>query len=162
KAAKTKKARRRRTLGTRSRIPEPKRRRPMRPEARLHLGTIAAPAAGLIASTILGGAMAPAHSQAIAFAGSVQERYLFSPTTPRAVERFFDGFTTEASLKLSADVGDHVSGQVKVCFGCHGFELGMAFVDLRVADELNFRIGRFSPTFGEFPLRHDPANHRTV
>jgi hypothetical protein len=30
-----------------------------------------------------------------------------------------------------------------------------------VADELNFRVGRFNPAFGDFPLRHDPANHRT-
>ena len=37
----------------------------------------------------------------------------------------------------------------------------MAFVDLRVVDELNFRVGRFTPAFGDFPLRHDPANHRT-
>ena len=37
----------------------------------------------------------------------------------------------------------------------------MAFFDLRVNDELNFRVGRFTPAFGEFPLRHDPANHRT-
>lgn len=50
---------------------------------------------------------------------------------------------------------------MKVCWGCHGFELGMGFVDFRVADELNFRVGRFNPTFGEFQLRHDVANHRT-
>jgi hypothetical protein len=37
----------------------------------------------------------------------------------------------------------------------------MAFADLRVVDELNFRVGRFNPAFGDFPLRHDPANHRT-
>jgi hypothetical protein len=37
----------------------------------------------------------------------------------------------------------------------------MAFFDVRFADELNFRAGRFTPSFGEFPLRHDPANHRT-
>jgi hypothetical protein len=40
-------------------------------------------------------------------------------------------------------------------------EVGMAFFDLRMADELNLRVGRFTPAFGEFPLRHDPANHRT-
>jgi hypothetical protein len=34
------------------------------------------------------------------------------------------------------------------------------YFDVRVADELNFRVGRFSPTFGAFNLRHDPANHR--
>jgi len=50
---------------------------------------------------------------------------------------------------------------VKVCYGCHGFEVGMAYFDFRVVDELNFRVGRFIPAFGDFPLRHDPANHRT-
>jgi hypothetical protein len=50
---------------------------------------------------------------------------------------------------------------VKLCHGCHGFELPMAYFDYRVADELNFRVGRFSPSFGAFNLRHDPANHAT-
>ena len=50
---------------------------------------------------------------------------------------------------------------MKVCYGCHGFELPMVYFDFRVADELNFRVGRFSPSFGAFNLRHDPANHRT-
>jgi hypothetical protein len=50
---------------------------------------------------------------------------------------------------------------VKVCVACHGLEVGMAFFDVRVADELNFRVGRFTPAFGNFPFRHDPANHRT-
>jgi hypothetical protein len=49
---------------------------------------------------------------------------------------------------------------VKICYGCHGFETDMAFVDLRVAEQLNFRVGRMNPAFGDFPLRHDPANHR--
>jgi hypothetical protein len=40
-------------------------------------------------------------------------------------------------------------------------EIDMAFADLRVRDELAFRVGRFNPAFGDFPLRHDPANHRT-
>jgi hypothetical protein len=38
----------------------------------------------------------------------------------------------------------------------------MAYIDLSVSDELRFRVGRFTPAFGEFSLRHDPANHRTV
>jgi hypothetical protein len=37
----------------------------------------------------------------------------------------------------------------------------MAYFDIRVADELAVRIGRFTPAFGSFPLRHDPANHMT-
>lgn len=117
---------------------------------------------GIAIAAVLGFHARPAQGQDLAFAGSIQGSYLFSPTTPTDLDHAFDGFTTEAALKVSADVGDHVSAQVKACFGCHGFELGMAFVDFRVADELNLRVGRFSPSFGEFPLRHDPANHHTV
>jgi hypothetical protein len=77
-------------------------------------------------------------------------------TLPRTM---FDGFTAEFAFKLAVDLTDHVSTNVKVCYGCHGFELGMGYFDARVADELNLRVGRFSPTFGAFTLRHDPANH---
>ena len=63
-------------------------------------------------------------------------------------------------MKLSVDVNEHLSANVKVCVGCHGFEVDMAYFDLRAADELNFRLGRFSPSFGSFNLRHDPANQK--
>ncbi len=97
-------------------------------------------------------------------AGSVQGSYLYvhDRSGENARERAFDGFITEMSLKLAVDFSDHISTNVKICFGCHGFELGMAYVDLTVVDEARFRIGRFSPSFGDFQLRHDPANHRTV
>src|SRR5205814_2003031 len=73
----------------------------------------------------------------------------------------FDGFTSEVALKLAVDVSERLSANVKACHGCHGFELPMAYFDYRLADELNVRVGRFSPTFGAFNLRHDPANHAT-
>jgi hypothetical protein len=98
------------------------------------------------------------------FAGSVQGAYLYvhdqggEPGRRRA----FDGFTTEMSAKLAVDFGERVSTAIKMCYGCHGFEVGMAFADINAFDELRFRVGRFSPSFGEFQLRHDPANHRTV
>jgi len=97
------------------------------------------------------------------FAGSAQLDYLWLPAepsnvTPRAA---FDGFTSEVALKMAVDVSDKVSANVKVCYGCHGFELPMAYFDYRLQDELNFRIGRFSPSFGSFNVRHDPANHAT-
>jgi hypothetical protein len=96
------------------------------------------------------------------FAGSAQLDYLMLATRLEdARDVTFDGFTTELSLKLSVDVGDHVSANVKACYGCHGFEAGMAFVDFRVADEFVVRAGRFTPSFGDFPVRHDPANHLT-
>ena len=97
------------------------------------------------------------------FAGSAQLDYLLVPaeratTAPRTT---FDGFTSEVALKLAVDVSDKLSANVKVCHGCHGFELPMGYFDYRVQDELNFRIGRFSPSFGAFNVRHDPANHAT-
>ncbi|MET0343390.1 MAG: hypothetical protein ABW252_20435 [Polyangiales bacterium] len=98
------------------------------------------------------------------FAGSVQGSYLYvhDGKNEHARQRSLDGFVTEMSVKVAVDFSDHISTNVKVCFGCHGFELGMAYVDLTVSDALRFRVGRFSPSFGEFQLRHDPANHRTV
>jgi hypothetical protein len=99
------------------------------------------------------------------FAGSAQVDYHFVPSAYKANANLnesgtFDGFTLEAALKLSVDVSDHVSGNVKACFGCHGFELDMAYVDYRPMDELYLRAGRFSPSFGSFNLRHDPGNHQ--
>jgi hypothetical protein len=100
-------------------------------------------------------------SQEHNFAGSLQTNYLSVVTDKDAYKQTFDGLTNELSLKLAVDFNDNVSANVKLCYGCHGLELGMAFADLRVIDELNFRVGRFTPAFGDFPLRHDPANHRT-
>jgi hypothetical protein len=60
-------------------------------------------------------------------------------TDPDARDHTFDGFTNELSLKVAVDFTDNVSANVKLCYGCHGFEVGMAYVDLMVVDE--FRIG---------------------
>jgi hypothetical protein len=97
------------------------------------------------------------------FAGSAQLDYHFVPTArdAKAAPSTFDGFTMEFAGKLAVDFSEKVSANMKVCYGCHGFEADMMYFDVRVADELNFRVGRFSPSFGAFNLRHDPANHRT-
>jgi hypothetical protein len=102
-----------------------------------------------------------AQSQETNFAGSIQTNYLWVATDDNARAQAFDGFTNELSLKAAVDLDDHISANVKLCYGCHGVEVDMAFIDLRVVDALNFRVGRFNPSFGDFPLRHDPANHRT-
>lgn len=94
-------------------------------------------------------------------AGSVQLDYLAVPTERVGRDLSLDGATVELSLKLAMDFNKHVSSNVKMCVACHGLEIGMAFFDIRVADQLNFRVGRFTPQFGNFPARHDPANHRT-
>ena len=95
------------------------------------------------------------------FAGSVQLDYLALARRDVDPDTVFAGPTVELSLKLAMDLGEHVSATVKVCYSCHGFEVGMAYFDLRAADELAVRVGRFTPSFGSFPLRHDPANHAT-
>lgn len=108
------------------------------------------------------GVVAPAEAIERNFAGSAQLDYHFVPTA-RDAKTFpsaFDGFTMELAGKLAVDFSERVSANMKVCYGCHGFEADMMYFDVRVADELNFRVGRFSPSFGAFNLRHDPANHR--
>jgi hypothetical protein len=119
--------------------------------------------AAILATTLLA-ALWPAEARAVdrSFAGSVQIDEHLAPLDPstNARTQIFEGFTTELSGKLAVDLSEHVSANVKVCYGCHGFETDMAYFDLRVADELNFRVGRFSPSFGAFNLRHDPANHK--
>jgi len=105
--------------------------------------------------------VATADSREYTFAGSLQLDYLAVPTEsePRALT--LDATTVELSLRAGMDFTPRASATVKVCFACHGFELGMAYVDLRVADEMVVRVGRMTPSFGSFPLRHDPANHRS-
>jgi hypothetical protein len=129
----------------------------------------------LLAATVLGaawGLLASSRTPAAAleeernFAGSAQIDYHYVPTVPGAASvpgpaSTFQGFTLEAAVKVAVDISDHLSANVKACYGCHGFELDMAYFDLRAADELNLRVGRFSPSFGAFNLRHDPANHMT-
>jgi len=95
------------------------------------------------------------------FAGSIQFDYLAVPTERLARPTSLDAATVETSLKLAVDLTDHVSANVKMCVACHGPELGMAYLDLRASDVFNVRVGRFTPAFGSFPQRHDPANHRT-
>jgi len=95
------------------------------------------------------------------FAGSVQLDYMAIPTEKTGRQVALDGATAEVSLKLAMDFTNKISANVKMCVACHGVEIGMAYFDLRVADEMNVRVGRFTPAFGEFPVRHDPANHRT-
>lgn len=118
--------------------------------------------ATFVALAALAALVTPARAIERNFAGSAQVDYHFVPTAKdaKAFPNGFDGFTTEFAGKLAVDFSEKVSANLKVCYGCHGFEADMMYFDFRVADELNVRAGRFSPTFGAFNLRHDPANHR--
>jgi hypothetical protein len=116
-----------------------------------------------VAASALVALVTPASAIERNFAGSAQVDYNFVPTAhdAKSFPNAFDGFTTEFAGKLAVDFSEHVSANLKVCYGCHGFEADMMYFDFRLADALNFRAGRFSPSFGAFNLRHDPANHRT-
>ena len=118
-------------------------------------------ALSLLVAALLGLAT-PASAIERNFAGSAQLDYHFVPTSreAKASPSTFDGFTMEFAGKLAVAFSEKVSANMKVCYVCHGFEADMMYFDIRVADELNFRVGRFSPSFGAFNLRHDPANHR--
>jgi hypothetical protein len=95
------------------------------------------------------------------FAGSIQLDYMAVPSVSVGRRIALDAATAEVSLKVTQDFGERMSASIKLCVACHGVETGMAFFDMRIADELSFRVGRFTPQFGAFPIRHDPANHRT-
>ncbi|MBX3226343.1 MAG: hypothetical protein KIT84_42830 [Labilithrix sp.] len=129
-------------------------------KVRRHRSTLLVALAALVAALVA--LVTPARALERNFAGSAQLDYNFAPTA-RNMKTFpsaFDGFTMELAGKIAVDFSDHVSANMKVCYGCHGFEADMMYFDIRVVDELNFRVGRFSPSFGAFNLRHDPANHR--
>lgn len=96
-----------------------------------------------------------------ALSGSVQLDYLGVPTADDARAITLDGATAELSLRMTKDFTKNISATAKVCFACHGFEAAMGYVEIRAADELHVRVGRLTPSFGNFPLRHDPANHAT-
>ncbi len=114
----------------------------------------------VVLALVVGTARAQADVQRT-LAGSLQLDYLAVPTESHPAAYTFDATTVELSLKMSVDFSKNASATVKACFACHGFEAAAAFVDLRAADELRVRVGRMTPSFGSFPERYDPANHRT-
>lgn len=117
----------------------------------------------IVAVTAVLAAAGPAAADTLErnFAGSIQLDYMAVPSESIGRRIALDSATAEVSVKVTQDFGDNVSANIKLCIACHGIETGMAFFDLRVADELNFRVGRFTPQFGSFSIRYDPANHRT-
>ncbi len=114
-----------------------------------------------LAATLAVIATARSETAAPMFAGSIQLDFLAVPTNRQAREHTLDGATVELSLKMTKEFSRNISANVKVCFACHGFEVGMAFVEMRASDALRLRVGRMIPAFGGFPVRHDPANHIT-
>ena len=112
---------------------------------------------------LLSASAAPAN-EILTFSGSAAVDYRFisgprPPTNPSSLG--ITALNLEVAAKVVAEVGHGVSFTVKACGGCHGIELDQAYGELRVRDEVNLRVGRINVPFGEFNVRHDPANFST-
>jgi hypothetical protein len=71
------------------------------------------------------------------------------------------GLTVEVAQKVVVEVGRGVSFSVKACGGCHGIEIDQAYGEIHLKRFFNLRVGRLNVPFGEFTVRHDPANFST-
>jgi hypothetical protein len=72
-----------------------------------------------------------------------------------------DSMVFELSHKTVVDVTERLSVSVKICVGCHGFEVDQGYAELHLHDAVNLRFGRINVPIGEFNVRHDPANYTT-
>jgi hypothetical protein len=93
---------------------------------------------------------------------SVDYRYvggILPPQNPSPLG--INGLTFEVAQKVVAEVGHDVSFTVKACGGCHGIEVDQGFGEVRLKRFFNVRVGRLNVPFGEFTVRHDPANFTT-
>src|SRR4029079_4804231 len=87
-----------------------------------------------ILATVLVGGTASGQELGRNFAGSIQLDYLAVPTEDVARKSALDGATAEVSLKLAMDFSPNLSANVKICYACHGFEVGMALFYARIRD----------------------------
>jgi len=110
-----------------------------------------APASARAADYLFSGSGALDYRGVLAGAGGPQS----SPTLG------IDSTVFELSNKVVVDVTERLSVNVKVCIGCHGFEIDQGYAELHLHDALNIRIGRINVPIGEFNVRHDPANYTT-
>jgi hypothetical protein len=117
----------------------------------------------LIAASVCATPSAQA-TEILTFSGSaaVDYRFISGPRPPSNPSSLgITALNLEVAAKVVAEIGHGVSFTVKACGGCHGIELDQAYGELRVRDELNVRVGRINVPFGEFNVRHDPANFST-
>ena len=68
------------------------------------------------------------------------------------------GSVVEGSVKTTVDVNDQLSISSRVCTSCHGIAVGQASAEIAFHPQLNLEAGRINVPFGDFTLRHDPAN----
>jgi hypothetical protein len=102
-----------------------------------------------------------ARGQGAVFTGSLDIDYRTNFASEQAKD-MLGRLSPEIAFKVATDVSDHISFAGKVCYGCHGFEIDRAFLEVTPWEELSLRVGRMSVPFGEFNTRHDRANHKSA
>jgi hypothetical protein len=70
----------------------------------------------------------------------------------------YAGSLVEWSLKATVDVSDRLSFNGRICTSCHGITVDQAYAEIRLHRRLSAEAGRINVPFGDFYLRHDPAN----
>lgn len=68
------------------------------------------------------------------------------------------GMLIEWAQKVTVDVSDRLAVNAKVCTSCHGFAVDQAYAEIRLHRLANIEAGRINVPFGDYYLRHDPAN----
>jgi len=69
------------------------------------------------------------------------------------------GTIAEWALKTNVDVSEKMSVSARLCSSCHGsIFVNEAFAEIRFSPQANLEAGRITVPFGDFYLRHDPAN----
>ena len=68
------------------------------------------------------------------------------------------GAVVEWAQKVTVDASNEVTLNAKVCSSCHGLTIDQAYAEIRPHRLLNVEVGRINVPFGDFYLRHDPAN----
>lgn len=118
---------------------------------------------GLVVVTVLVlAAPAAAFDAVLSGSAAVDYRFVAGPNPPQNPSPLgLNGLTFEVAQKVVAEVGHGVSFSVKACAGCHGIEVDQGYGELHLKRFFNLRAGRLNVSFGEFNVRHDPANFAT-
>lgn len=69
------------------------------------------------------------------------------------------GAVAQWALRANVDVSEKMSFSARLCSSCHGNAfVNEAFAEIRFSPLANVEAGRITVPFGDFYLRHDPAN----
>ncbi len=131
---------------------------PRLPARRSHAQAARLICALLVSHALLAAVTASASAARWDWSGSLTADYKKLLKTDDAESIVRTGAILEWAQKVTADVSDKITLNAKVCSSCHGFEIDQAYAEVRPHRLVNVEVGRINVPFGDFYLRHDPAN----